>query len=328
MKKNLKFISLILSILLITLASSGCAKQVSENNSKKPITVGVVSISTSDSNNARFINGAKDEAKKLGWNIIVTDANGSADLANAGIENFVTKKVNAIIDMVFPVTSISTGLIAASNAKIPVGTWGGGMGQGVAVTNGSGGPIAKPIIEKMISDMGGKGSILALTYHTGQVARDRELILDEILKSYPQIKVTKNEVRIPGTQQDGAAYTNAWLASHKDNSEKLAIWGSWDDPALGAISALKQQGRHDVLVYGENGNADAILAVKDGWMTATAWEDAYAEGVKMIDILKDAIETISKGGSWKPVSAEVPPIVITSKNVDQFIKDHPEAMKN
>ena len=40
-----------------------------------------------------------------------------------------------------------------------------GLGGTVAATNGSGGPMAVPVVELMLKNMNGKGSILALTYH-------------------------------------------------------------------------------------------------------------------------------------------------------------------
>lgn len=304
---------------------SAAQNAAAKTDGGKAFDLAIVSISPSEANNARFIKGVETATAKLGWKVTVTDAHGSADEANAAIQNFVTRKANAIIDMVFPVTSLAAGLRAASDAKIPVGTWGGGLGTGVVVTNGSGGLHAIPIVKQMLDDMGNKGDILALTYHTGQVAREREEVLDKAIAGNADIKVTKNEVKIPGYLQDGASYANAWLASHPKGSGKLAIWGSWDDPALGAISSLKQQGRNDVLVYGENGNADAIKAIKEGWMAATAWQDSYSEGIKMVEVLKEAID---KGADWKPIAAEIPPVVITAKNVDQFIKEHPEAIEN
>lgn len=310
-------------IIAFVLPMSGCSS--SGTSSSKTFDLAIASISPSEANNARFIKGVETAASKLGWKVSVTDAHGSADEANAAIQNFVARKANAIIDMVFPVTSLASGLRAASQAKIPVGTWGGGIGTAVVVTNGSGGLHAVPIVKQMIEDMGGKGDVLALTYRTGQVAREREDVLDKAFADKPDIKTTKNEVKIPGYLQDGASYANAWMASHPAGAGKLAIWGSWDDPALGAISSMKQQNRKDILVYGQNGNADAIKAIKDGWMTATAWQDSYSEGIKMVEVLKEAIE---KGAEWKPIAAEIPPIVINAKNVDQFIKDHPEAIEN
>jgi len=301
-------------------ASPAAASPVAEG--KKLL--GMVSITVNDSSNARFIKGATAAAQAAGWEVSVIDAHGNADEANAAIQNLIQRKATAIIDLVFPVTSLGAGLAAAQTANVPVGTWGGGLGNGVVATNGSGGPQAEEIVKQMVADLGGKGQILALTYHTGQVCRDREQVLDDYLKAYPDIKVTKNEVKIPGYLQDGAQYTAAWLAGKPAGSGPLAIWGCWDDPALGGISSLKQQGRTDVKVYGQNGNADAINAVKDGTMTATSYAQVEEEGKVMFQTLLDAMQA---GASWQPKAVEVPVIVVNNQNVEQFIKDHPEAIQ-
>lgn len=64
--------------------------------------LGVVSISATEANNARYIAGATAAAKEDGWTISVIDAAGSADQANAAIQNFAGRGAVAIIDMVFP----------------------------------------------------------------------------------------------------------------------------------------------------------------------------------------------------------------------------------
>ena len=298
-----------------------CASQAAWAQTK-PL-LGMVSISANEANNHRFIQGAEQEAAKKGWETSVIDAAGSADQANAAIQNLVQRKASTIIDLVFPVSSLGAGLAAAREAKIPVGTWGGGLGGGVVATNGSGGPLAEPIIAMAVKDLGGKGALLELTYHTGEVCRQREQVADAILAKSPDIKVSKNEVRIPGYYQDGAQYAVAWLASHPEGSGPLAIWGCWDDPALGAISALRQQGRTDVKVYGENGNAQALEAVQKGFMTATAWQDSQTEGVKMVDTLDEAVKA---GDSWQPKAVEVPAVVLTKDTIDAFLKEHPETI--
>jgi ribose transport system substrate-binding protein len=284
--------------------------------------LGLVSISANEANNARFIRGAQKEAAVKGWTVSVIDAAGSADQANAAIQNLAQRKAGAIIDLVFPATSLGAGLAAARAANIPVATWGGGLGNGIVATNGSGGPLAIPIITAAAAYLGPNGSLLALTYHTGEVCRQREEVMDGILAKTPGIKVTKNEVRIPGYFQDGAQYATAWLAAHPAGG-KLAIWGCWDDPAIGAISALRQQMRTDVKVYGENGNAQAIAAIQKGFMEATAWQNSEQEGVTLVDTLADAI---AAGKSWQPKAVEVPPVVVTSATVADFIKEHPDAL--
>ena len=193
---------------LITAVVAALAATLASAQADQPL-VGIVSISATEANNARYISGAQDAAKTIGWNVSVIDAAGNADQANAAIQNFAQRGATAIVDMVFPYSSIGAGLDAAKSAKIPVVTWGGGLGGGVAATNGSGGPMVVPINDLMIKTMNGKGSVLALTYHTGEVCRNREVELDKALADHPDIKVTKNEVRIPGYFEDGAQYANA-----------------------------------------------------------------------------------------------------------------------
>ena len=286
--------------------------------------VGIVSISATEANNARYIAGAQSAAKDIGWQVSVVDAAGNADQANAAIQNFVQRGAAAIVDMVFPYTSIGAGLAAAKAANIPVVTWGGGLGGSVAATNGSGGPMTVPVNELLIKNIDGKGSLLELTYHTGEVCRNREIELDNALKAHPDIKATKNEVRIPGYFEDGAQYANAWLASHPAGRENLAIWGCWDDPSIGAIGALRSQNRNDVKVYGVNGNAQALEDIKKGLMTATAWQDSYTEGSNMVKLLP---EIVKAGAGWTPKAVEVPAVLVSSENIDKFLADHPAALK-
>ena len=289
----------------------------------KPL-LGIVSISATEANNVRYIQGATKAAEELGWQVNVVDAAGNADQANAAIQNFAQLGAHAIVDMVFPFSSIGAGLDAAGSAGVPVVTWGGGLGSTVAATNGSGGPMAIPVVELMVENMGGKGSILALTYRTGEVCRNRETVMDEIVAKYPDISVTKNEVRIPGFFEDGAQYANAWLASHPAGGENLAIWGCWDDPAIGAIGSLRAQGRDDVKVYGINGNAQALENIKNGFMTATAWQDSFSEGYNMVKMLE---EIKAAGSSWTAKAAEVPAVLVTKETVDAFLAEHPEALQ-
>jgi ribose transport system substrate-binding protein len=285
--------------------------------------VGIVSISATEANNARYIQGATAAADELGWEVSVIDAAGSADQANAGIQNFVQRGATAVIDMVFPYSSIGAGLDAAAQAGVPVVTWGGGLGSTVAATNGSGGPMAEPVIQEMLDAMPEGGSILALTYRTGEVCRNRETVLDEMVAGREDIEVTKNEVRIPGFFEDGAQYANAWLASHPPGDGALAIWGCWDDPAIGAIGTLRQQGRDDVNVYGINGNAQALENIRNGHMDATAWQDSYTEGYNMVKLLE---EISAAGESWEPKAVEVPAVLVNAENIEQFITEHPEAL--
>ena len=319
--------SVIAAVAIGIVALAGCSSTAPSAGASGTATggklLGIVSITATDANNARVIKGATAAAEAAGWTVDVVDAQGSADTANAAIVNFANKKAGMIFDLVFPASSLGAGLAAAKTAGIPVATWGGGPGDGIVMTTGAGGPFAEPATAKMLSDMNNQGQVLALTYRTGQVCRDREDLFDQMLAKAPKITVTKNEVTIPGFLQDGAKYATAWLAAHPAGSGNLAVWGCWEDPTLGAISAIKQQGRTDVKTYGINGSSTAIKAVQDGSLTATVYEDGVKEGATMFTT---TLEAIKAGSSWQPKTVDVPGILVSADNITSFLASHPEAL--
>jgi len=202
--------------LVVSVAAAMVALSVGPALAEPPL-VGIVSITATEANNARYISGAQAAAKEMGWNVSVIDAAGSADQANASIQNFAQRGAAAIVDMVFPFSSIGAGLAAAKSANIPVVTWGGGIGSTVAATNGSGAPIAQPVIDKMVADLKGKGDILALTYRTGEVCRNREVLMDQVVAKASGRQIKYVDVP-PAAAQDGmlktgmpSAYVDALL---------------------------------------------------------------------------------------------------------------------
>jgi ribose transport system substrate-binding protein len=301
-------------------ATGASATASKTTSAKSTFLLGVVSITTTDYGNHETILGIQAAAKKRGWKVDVIDANGSADAANSAIQNLVSRHAGAIFDLVFPTTSLKAGLNAAKAAHIPVATWGGGLGPGVVVTDGGGGVFAKPIVQYMARQMKGKGAVLALTYHVGLVCRNREQVFDSVLRKYPGIKVTKNEIQIPGYQTQAPQYATAWLAAHPKGSQPLAIWGCWEDPTIAALSALRQQGRTDVLTYGENGGPTAMSDILHGTLTATMWENQYKEGMVLVDQVAAALKA---GKAWKPKTIDVPGELVTKGNIHAFLKRHP-----
>lgn len=70
--------------LAISAAVAALAATVAPAHAEQPL-VGIVSISATEANNARYISGGQDAAKTIGWNVSVIDAAGNADQANAAI---------------------------------------------------------------------------------------------------------------------------------------------------------------------------------------------------------------------------------------------------
>lgn len=307
-------------MLSVALIATGCSSSPGTATSGGATKLlGIVSIASGIDLNDNATAGATEAAKAAGWKVEVVQADGDASKANAAITNFVNKGATAIISEVFPAKSLGSGLAAAQSAGVPVASWGGGKGAGVVVDTVT--PLGKPSAEGMVADLGGKGEILALTYQGGQLCVDRETALDKVLQGYPSIKVTKEEISIPGFLQQGAQFANSWLASRPAGSGPLAIWGCWDDPTLGAISSLKQLNRTDVLTYGIQGSKTSIAAIKDGSLTATAFEDGSKEGK---DIFAELVKAVAAGSKWTPKTITFSGQVIKKADVEAFLQAHSE----
>jgi ribose transport system substrate-binding protein len=88
----------------------------------------------------------------------------------------------------------------------------------------------------------------------------------------------------------------------------------------GGVAALRQAGRDDVITVSINGSPQGVDLVKNGDMTATVWQPAFAEGEAVFQAILDSI---AAGKDWKPKVIEIPGIVVTKDNVDKFLADHP-----
>jgi ABC-type sugar transport system substrate-binding protein len=302
--------------------SSATAAGGSANSGKK-YNIGIVAFAAADQTSSQAIAGYKAEAARLGYKVTVVDPQGSVDKAVGAMQDLVQKRVDLMMVTVFPSTSLTAGLRAAKAANIPVVSLSGGIADGVQVNYDSGVAAGKKLADQLVTETGGKGDLLALGYRSGLPCIGREKSLDGALGA-TSIKKTRNEVPIPGQVEASTQFTQAFLAKHKASGEGLAVWGCFDDPSLGAIAAIKQAGRKDIKVYGINGQPAALKAIQDKTMNATVWLDVTGAGT---EIAKNTAKYVDAGVDAKPVDTPVPDELVTQENVDQFLADHPDALK-
>jgi len=283
------------------------------------LTIGIVTFSTSDVDTNQMVDTMSKEAQSKGWTVETLNANGDPSQAITSIKQLATKKVNAIIVTVFDSTGLAAGLQAAADANIPVLSAGGGMADGIALSASTG--AAPPLLDLMLKDIGNAGTVLDLTYHPGIPCRERADAFDAAVKANPGLKATSHEISIPGAAESSQAATSAWLAANANAKGPFAIFNCYDDNAMGAIAALKQNGRSDVKVYSFNATAPAVQAVKDGTMTATLGVDLTSAGKMLVDQIPNIL---AAGDKWQPKSFVPGYTLVTKDNVDQFMKDNPQ----
>jgi ABC-type sugar transport system substrate-binding protein len=303
-------------------AQTQVAQPQAANGGKK--TIGLITFSGTDPSANIVISSAKKKAQEAGYDVVVVDAQGQVDQANAAMQNLVQRGVAGIAITVFPVSSLAAGLSSTKQAGIPVVTSGGGTGDGVAVNvdDSQGEKVTQALIDGSTSG----GDVLTLTYLGGRPCQLRLAAFNKTQGSEaPTLQVTRQAITVPGQVESATSATLAWLAAHpKGSAPSLSVYACFDDPALGAVAALKQTNRTDVKVYSFNGIPPALAAVKDGTMTATLWFDQSAVGSTLVDVLA---KTIKAGPSNASQQVPAPSVLVTKANYDGFVAAHPDAAK-
>ncbi|MEV5879691.1 substrate-binding domain-containing protein [Streptomyces sp. NPDC052101] len=272
-------------------------------------------LSLSTLNNPFFVQiraGAQAEAKRLGVDLTVTDAQNDASQQANQLQNFTSSSLGAII--VNPVDSdaASNSVKAADKAGIPVIAVDRGVNKAdldalVASDNVAGGELAaRTIAEKL----GGKGRIVILQGQAGtSAARERAQGFADGLKAYPGIQVVAQQPA-DFDRTKGLDVMSNLLQAHPDVQGVIA---ANDEMALGAIKALGSKAGKSVQVVGFDGTPDGLTAVKNGTLYASVAQQPTQLGRIAVDNALKAVQ----GKKVEP-TVKVPVKVVTKDNVAGF----------
>ncbi|MEU8467874.1 substrate-binding domain-containing protein [Streptomyces sp. NPDC029006] len=272
-------------------------------------------LSLSTLNNPFFVQiraGAQAEAKKLGVDLTVTDAQNDASQQANQVQNFTSSRLGAVI--VNPVDSDAAGnsVKAADRAGIPVIAVDRGVNKAsvdalVASDNVAGGELAAKTIA---GKLGGRGRIVILQGQAGtSAARERAQGFANGLKAYPGIKVLAQQPA-DFDRTKGLDVMSNLLQAHPDVQGVVA---ANDEMALGAIKALGSRAGRSVQVVGFDGTPDGLTAVKDGTLYASVAQQPAQLGRTAVD---NALKAV-RGKKVEPM-VKVPVKVVTKDNVAGF----------
>ena len=274
-----------------------------------------VGLSLSTLNNPFFVQiraGAQAEAKRLGVDLTVTDAQNDASQQANQLQNFTSEGLGTIIvnpvdsDAVTPaakaVNKSDTPLVAVDRSVNNADT-----AALVASDNVAGGKLAaKTLAEKL----GGKGTIVILQGQAGTSAsRERGSGFAEGLKAYPGIKVVAKQPADWDRTKGLDVMTNLLQA----DSDIDGVFAENDEMALGAIKALGTKAGKSVQVIGFDGTADGLAAVKAGTLYASVAQQPTELGRIAV---RNAVKVAEGGKVAKSVM--VPVKVVTKENVAGF----------
>lgn len=216
----------------------------------------------------------RDEAKKMGANLVVTNANADLTKQISDIQELINQKVDALI--VAPVNSdgLTPALEAAHKAGIPVVT----IDRKVNDTQckdylsfiGSNfveqGKRAADALAKVTDS---KANVAVLLGPSGNNVTDgrQNGFKDQVKAKYPNIKIVAEQTA-NASRSEGQKVTAQLLQTNPDIN---AVYAFNDEEGLGAMAAIQEAGKkpgEDIKIVSIDGTRNAVQAIVDGTYNA------------------------------------------------------------
>jgi len=261
-----------------------------------------------------MLNQAMDaKARELGVQLIVNDAQRSAETQVRQAESFIAQRVDAIILNPCEVEASSPAVEKALAAGIPVINVNSETRVAPTAFVGSRDEDAGRIaMEYIAGRLGGRGNIVMMHGFMGQAAQiKRDQGAREVLARMPGIHMLADQTA-EWDRAKGMSLMENWIESYGDRID--AVFAQNDEMAMGALIALEQAKRKaKTIVVGVDAIADALQAVRDGRLDATVFQDAKGQGAAAVET---AVKIIRRQPYEKQVM--IPFQLVTKENVGQF----------
>ena len=219
----------------------------------------------------------QEEAKKRGWQLLYTDAAGSAAKQVADVNSMIAQKVDAIFLAPREEKPLIPAVMQAKRAGIPVIL----LDRSVDPSLAKAGEdyvtfIGSDFIEEgrraaewLTKTMGAKANIIELQGTTGSSpANDRRKGFADYIKDHAGMRIVASQSG-DFARDKGRQVAETLLQS---NPTANAIYAHNDEMAIGAIAAIEAAGKKpggDVTIVSIDGTRDALQAIIDGKMGAT-----------------------------------------------------------
>lgn len=274
-----------------------------------------VALLVSTLNNPFFVDlrdGAQAEAKKLGVDLQVSDAQNDSAKQQDQAQNAQSQGAKAVI--INPVDSDAAGpavapLLSANLTVISVdrSVTGEKVTSHIASDNVAGGAQAA---DTLANSMGEKGEVLVLQGIPGAAStRDRGKGFKDRIKKYSNIKVVAEQT----ANFDRAEALNVATNLLQSHPNATGIYAENDEMALGAIQALGAKAGKEIKVVGFDGTADGMKAIKAGTMAGTIAQQPKELGRSAVAAAVKAIK-----GQSVPKTEPITVKTVTVKNVGDF----------
>lgn len=247
-----------------------------------------------------------------------SDAKGDVALQVQQIDDFINQGVDAIILNPVDTQGVLPMIKAAKNAGIPlifVNRKPEVPLTGAMSYVGSDSALSgKMQIEELAKLMNYRGNIAILMGAlSNEEARERTRAVEEFVAQHKDMKVIEKQTA-KWQRNEAVDVVSSWLLNGRSIN---AIVANNDEMAIGAIMALNQAKKKDVMVAGIDGTPDGLQFIKNGEMVVTVFQDAKAQATGAVRV---AYALINKQKTdnyhWIPYQT------VTRANYEQFIQQN------
>jgi inositol transport system substrate-binding protein len=284
-----------------------------------PVKVGVSIANFDDTFLTYMMDGMKAWGKAHPGEVELTFTDAKEDMAKQldQVENFIVQKMDAVI--IVPVDTSATApmtknLVGKGVKAVYVNRNPGNLPDGAYYVGSEEVVAGRMQMEFLGEKLKGKGNVAILIGKLdNEGALKRTAGNEEVQKAkYPNIKILDKQTG-QWQRNEGLMKTEDWL--NRFGKDLQAILSNNDDMALGAIQALKDKKRTDVIVVGVDATPDALTSISKGELAATVFQDAAGQGGGAVDV---AVKTAK--GQKMPKETWIPFKLVTPENLSQFKK--------
>lgn len=174
------------------------------------------------------------------------------------------------------------------------------------------------VADKIAESIGGEGNVVILEAPPGATlgTNRKQGFVDRLEEKYPDIKIVASQ-DAEWTKDKAIEVMNSMLQA---NDKIDGVFGINDSMAQGAALAAQAAGRLDeMVIWGADGDSEALEAIEQGLQTGTIYTNCYEQGATAARL---AMYFVSSGISPADIhytgKIELAPIPVTIDNVDDI----------
>jgi len=314
-----------LSLTLVAGIMTGCGSNgnsssnggESGDSGSKKYKVAYVARAQSDSFAAWMANAVKEEAKKYpDIKLDVFDGQANDDKENSLIENAITNKYDLVIvqpnngeaQRPYVEKLVKAGIYTiTTNARIS------GI-EGASSVDAQPYEQAAVNARAAIEQIPQNAKVVVLDGPSGNFHAEerRNSWQAEFFDKRPDVKIVGEQIA-NWNKDEAMKYMEDWVQS---NDTIDAIISMNDNMAAGALEVVKDNPKYqNILAYGVDGTAEAVLLIKEGKMTSTTLQNAYELAEKLLDTSNKLLT-----GEATQIDTDISNPLINKDNVDEYIE--------